>query len=61
VADFAQLIEAVGMRLVVVDRKGREVVPEEEQDSKLRDRGGRRFPAHLDVRDGKDDWWGDGG
>jgi hypothetical protein len=60
VTDFAQLIEAVGMRLVVVDDKGREVAPEEGPGSKLRDRGRRRFPAHLDVREGKDDWWGDG-
>ena len=57
---FACLLEAAGLHLIVVDDDGREVKPEGIEQAKRLDRGRRRFPAHLDVREGKDDWWGDG-
>ena len=60
VGQFACLLEAVGLHLIVVDDEGREIAPEDIQQAKRVDRGRRRFPAHLDVRPGKDDWWGDG-
>jgi transcriptional regulator with XRE-family HTH domain len=60
VGDFARLLEAAGLHLIVVDDEGREVVPEDMQNAMRVDRGHRRYPAHLDVREGKDDWWGDG-
>jgi hypothetical protein len=60
VADLARLLEAAGLRLVVVDDEGREFQPEPEQEAARKDRGGRRYPGHLDVRSGKEYWWGDG-
>ena len=60
VEQFARLLEAVGLHLIVVDDEGREVQPESVEHAKLVDRGRRRCPAHLDVRPGKEDWWGDG-
>jgi hypothetical protein len=60
VSQFASLLEAAGLHLIVVDEEGREVAPESLQQAQRVDRGRRRFPAHLDVREGKDDWWGDG-
>ena len=60
VDEFACLLEAAGLHLIVVDDDGREIPAEDAQLAKRRDRGRRRFPAHLDVREGKDDWWGDG-
>jgi hypothetical protein len=60
VGQFACLLEAAGLHLIVVDDEGREVQPEGIEQTKRVDRGRRRFPAHLDVRPGKEDWWGDG-
>jgi hypothetical protein len=60
VVDFSQLLAAVGFRLVVVDRDGREVLPETLEQGQLVDRRSRRYPAHLDVRSGREGWWGDG-
>jgi len=41
-----RLAEIAGLRLVLVDEQGRSVPPMAEDA--LRDRAGRRFPAHLD-------------
>ena len=60
VCDVAVLLEAAGLHLAVLDDDGREFVPESVQRNGLKDRGARRFPAHLDVRPGSDGWWGDG-
>ncbi|HEY8729517.1 MAG TPA: helix-turn-helix transcriptional regulator [Acidothermaceae bacterium] len=60
VSDVAKLLSAVGLALQVVDADGRVFEPEPEQAAKLRDRGRRRFPAHLDVRPTEEGWWGDG-
>jgi transcriptional regulator with XRE-family HTH domain len=60
VRDLAMLLEAAGLHLAVLDDDGLEVAPEPEARSRLKDRGARRFPAHLDVRPGSDGWWGDG-
>jgi transcriptional regulator with XRE-family HTH domain len=60
VCDVATLLEAVGLHLVVLDDDGREFAPEPEQRNRLKDRGARRFPAHLDVRAAREGWWGDG-
>lgn len=42
------LLETCGYQLVVLDRHG--AILEEVRPDWRRDRGGRRFPAHLDVR-----------
>src|SRR5450432_3383581 len=60
VADFDRLLEAAGLHLIVVDDDGREFAPEADQEGARKDRGRRRYPPHLDVRPGKDNWWGDG-
>jgi transcriptional regulator with XRE-family HTH domain len=60
VDDVACLLEAMGLRLVVVDDDGVEFTPETEEEASLTDRAGRRFPAHLDVRPGTEGWWGSG-
>ena len=60
VADLARLLEAAGLHLIVVDEDGREFASEAEQEAARKDRGRHRYPAHLDVRPGKADWWGDG-
>jgi transcriptional regulator with XRE-family HTH domain len=56
---LVSLIDVAGCRLVLLDRDGREVQPE---DLELRDRAGRRFPSHLDLRpvgpEGQG-WWGE--
>ena len=44
-----------GLRLGLVDEAGAEVTGM--ADGTVRDRVGRRFPAHLDTRDGDVDWW----
>jgi hypothetical protein len=44
--------------LLVIDDEGREFAPEGEEAANLRNRGCRRYPAHLDVRPGTDRWWG---
>ena len=58
------LLAPLGYELVIVDAKGNLLVPDADHDV-LRDRGGRRFPAHLKygrVRDYFDplgrNWWG---
>lgn len=55
VREFAALVRTAGLRLVLVDGSGAEVAPM--QPDTVRDAGGRRFPAHVDVRHGDDDWW----
>ncbi len=59
-ASTAVLLAAMGFRLVVVDDHGNELAPEDEDDADRRDRADRRYPAHLDIRDGDDHWWGYG-
>jgi HTH-type transcriptional regulator/antitoxin HipB len=44
-----------GLRLALVDAEGREVVGM--AGDAVRDRGLRRFPAHLDTRYSDEDWW----
>ena len=60
ISDVAKLLDAAGLKLQVVDGDGQVFDPESEQKAKLRDRGRRRFPAHLDVRTTDEGWWGDG-
>jgi transcriptional regulator with XRE-family HTH domain len=43
------------LRLALLDTRGNEV-PGMDGDA-VRDRAGRRFPAHLDTRYGDEDWW----
>ena len=58
VRSWARWLAACGWSVVVVDGSGLPVRPD---DDPARDRGGRRYPAHLDVRPtgGWGDWWGD--
>ena len=52
---LAVAAETVGLRLALVDESG---VPVEGMAAdSVRDRSGRRFPAHLDTRHGDDGWW----
>lgn len=52
------VLSEAGWRLTVVDGEGAVVVPAPTLvDPKLRDRSGRRFPAHLDVRPAAGTWW----
>ena len=60
VTNVSILLAATGLRLAVLDEDGTELKPEEEDDADRRDRGYRRYPAHLDLRPGSDDWWGYG-
>jgi transcriptional regulator with XRE-family HTH domain len=60
VSSVAILLAATGLRLAVLDQDGAEVEPEDESDADRRDRGHRRYPAHLDLRPGSDHWWGYG-
>jgi transcriptional regulator with XRE-family HTH domain len=60
VGQFARLLETAGLRLLVVDNEGREFAPEGEEAPNRRDRGYRRYPAHLDIRPGTEHWWGEG-
>jgi transcriptional regulator with XRE-family HTH domain len=53
---FDRLVGVAGLRLVIVDREGRVVEPDD--DLRVRDRGGRHYPAHLDVRPASEGWWG---
>ncbi|MCZ2846686.1 helix-turn-helix domain-containing protein [Modestobacter sp. VKM Ac-2978] len=55
VGEFARLVSLAGLRLVLLDAQGQEVAPM--SASAVRDRAGRRFPAHLDTRHGDEDWW----
>jgi transcriptional regulator with XRE-family HTH domain len=59
-----ELLAALGYELVIADRHNRMLELDDEHD-RLRDRGGRRFPAHLkafktpDYFDiNRSDWWG---
>ncbi|HET8926836.1 MAG TPA: helix-turn-helix transcriptional regulator [Microbacterium sp.] len=47
VATFLQILDLAGLRITVIDQNGDEVAPM--PDDVLRDRVGRRMPAHLDV------------
>jgi HTH-type transcriptional regulator/antitoxin HipB len=51
----ARIAELAGLRLALMDESGREVRPM--AGASVRDRGNRRFPAHLDTRYGDEDWW----
>jgi transcriptional regulator with XRE-family HTH domain len=63
VQTFARALDACGLRLSVTVVKGgsyefaSECIP---ADGERRDRSGRRFPAHLDVRPARLGWWGSG-
>lgn len=57
---IATLLAAMGLRIAVLDEDGSELQPEDEDDADRRDRGRRRYPAHLDLRSGDDNWWGYG-
>jgi transcriptional regulator with XRE-family HTH domain len=59
-SNVATLLAATGLRLAVLDQDGVEIQPEDEDDANRRDRGYRRYPAHLDVRPGNDRWGGYG-
>ena len=52
---LARAAELAGLRLALLDADGRVVTGM--TDDAVRDRAGRRFPAHLDVRYGDQDWW----
>lgn len=52
VAVLSAAAEAAGMRLALLDQQGREVTAM--HPGAVRDRGGRRFPAHLDTVLGDD-------
>ncbi len=59
VEHLATLLHVAGLTLIVVDESGAEFLPEARADNERRNDGGRRFPAHLDVRPGSEGWWGD--
>jgi HTH-type transcriptional regulator/antitoxin HipB len=44
-----------GLRLALVDEDGREIAGM--AGDAVRDKGNRRFPAHLDTRYSDEDWW----
>jgi transcriptional regulator with XRE-family HTH domain len=48
-------VALAGWRLAVLDDAGEEVASM--ASGAVRDRANRRFPAHLDVRYGDEDWW----
>ena len=52
---LARCAVLAGLRLALLDESGTEV-PTMAADA-VRDRAGRRFPAHLDTRYGDEDWW----
>jgi transcriptional regulator with XRE-family HTH domain len=61
---FVDLLAALGYELVIADRHGRLLELDDEHD-RLRDCGGRRFPAHLQADKTPDyfdadarNWWG---
>ena len=56
---FERLLALCGWDLCVLDSRGHRV--DALVESSLRDRAGRRYPAHLDVRPSErpGDWWGD--
>jgi transcriptional regulator with XRE-family HTH domain len=53
--DLAALADVAGLRLVLVDPQGQVVQPM--RSTSVRDEGGRRYPAHCDVRHGDQGWW----
>lgn len=53
VADLEAVLALVGLRLVAIDEHGELVDPMREDA--IRDRAGRRYPAHADLRAGG--WW----
>ena len=53
VVDVGRVLSAAGLRLVTLDAEGGSVTPMSGQA--IRDRAGRRFPAHVDPR--PQDWW----
>ncbi|MGH8890402.1 MAG: helix-turn-helix domain-containing protein [Acidothermaceae bacterium] len=54
-------LQACGLRLAVFVGDSYEFASESiASDGEPRDRSGRRFPAHLDVRAARFGWWGDG-
>jgi transcriptional regulator with XRE-family HTH domain len=52
---LARAAVLAGLRLALLDVKGAEVGPMTADGA--RDRGDRRYPAHLDTRYGDEDWW----
>lgn len=52
---LARAAGLAGLRLGLLDADGREVVGMTPDG--VRDRADRRYPAHLDVRRGEQDWW----
>jgi transcriptional regulator with XRE-family HTH domain len=63
---MVRLAGAAGLRFVLVDRKDREVVPDDDREHFF-DRAGRHFPAHLaaartpeymEVPPPPREWWG---
>lgn len=58
VGTFVAIMQAVGYGLLVGDRFGNLLVADDEHD-RLRDRGFRRFPAHLPAEE-VDGWPGSG-
>jgi hypothetical protein len=57
VSTLQRLLAAAGCSLAVIDGGGAALIP---SDDGPRDRAGRRFPGHVDVRPVRDphDWWG---
>jgi transcriptional regulator with XRE-family HTH domain len=55
VTQLVALARCAGLRLALLDGAGREVAPM--RALAVRDRGWRRFPAHVDVRHGDEWWW----
>lgn len=52
---LARAAALAGLRLGLLDASGREVAGM--TPDAVRDRRGRLFPAHLDVRHGDEGWW----
>lgn len=55
VGALARAADVAGLRLALLDAEGREVPGMD--DAAVRDRSGRRYPAHLDTRYGDQAWW----
>jgi hypothetical protein len=61
VQPFARALDACSMRLAVIHGDSYELPSGDLQHyGDRRDRAGRRFPAHLDVRPAALGWWGSG-
>lgn len=52
---LARAATLAGLRLALVDEQGEECAPM--RPDTVRDRGDRRFPAHLDTRHSDEGWW----